>query len=431
MNPFKNDNLTILNYQGSKKNLLEFIYKNTVEVVDDNKAVLDMFAGSCSVGYGLKRYYKMYANDSEYYSYAISKALLQYKSRDTWKAYKEKFLRDFSENYERVNMIVGNHIIEEKKLLFTENKIKLEELYDKYPTAWNGKLNYQVGNITLRTAKDLRENKYNIPFMMFTTYYANTNFGVEQSVEIDSIRYAIHKLSEPKLKYVLLSCLFYAMKECVFSKDGHMAQPLDRVNHFNKLIKVRKKQIRKLFMNKIEEFHSDQFISTHHENKVFNLKANDILKLDEIKNEVGLIYADPPYTDMQYSRYYHLLNSVALYDYDDISLYRGNLSKGLYRSQRFQSPLSQRSKAEQGIDDIFQFCRINSINLALSYAYPRDRETQAFDRYTMDIDTIINIAEKTFGKGNCNVLTEEYEHSNNRNKQTKKVLEYLIVCKNR
>ena len=26
---------------------------------------------------------------------------------------------------------------------------------------------------------------------------------------------------------VLLSCLFYAMNETVFSKDGHMAQPLN------------------------------------------------------------------------------------------------------------------------------------------------------------------------------------------------------------
>lgn len=68
MENFSNDVFTILNYQGSKKNLLNFIYKNTIDVIDEKKAVFDIFAGSCSVGYALKRYYRIFANDSEVYS---------------------------------------------------------------------------------------------------------------------------------------------------------------------------------------------------------------------------------------------------------------------------------------------------------------------------------------------------------------------------
>lgn len=45
------------------------------------------------------------------------------------------------------------------------------------------------------------------------------------------------------------------------------------------------------------------------------MNFEDLLKQDDIKNNVSFIYADPPYTDMQYSRYYHLLNIVAKYDY--------------------------------------------------------------------------------------------------------------------
>lgn len=35
MENFSNDVFTILNYQGSKKNLLNFIYKNTIDVIDE------------------------------------------------------------------------------------------------------------------------------------------------------------------------------------------------------------------------------------------------------------------------------------------------------------------------------------------------------------------------------------------------------------
>ena len=49
----------------------------------------------------------------------------------------------------------------------------------------------------------------------------------------------------------------------------------------------------------------------------------------------------------------------------------------------------------------------------------------------MSIDAIIDLAIVTFGIDNVQILTEEYEHSNNRNTDTKKVLEYLILCKSK
>lgn len=37
------DILTVLNYQGSKKNLLEFIHKSLSFYIDDNDIILDIF----------------------------------------------------------------------------------------------------------------------------------------------------------------------------------------------------------------------------------------------------------------------------------------------------------------------------------------------------------------------------------------------------
>lgn len=49
------DILTVLNYQGSKKNLLEFIHKSLSFYIDDNDIILDIFSGTASVAYSYKR----------------------------------------------------------------------------------------------------------------------------------------------------------------------------------------------------------------------------------------------------------------------------------------------------------------------------------------------------------------------------------------
>ena len=68
----------ILNYPGSKKRLLDFIYKNTSKYIDKNKYVLDIFTGTgCVAEMFKKNGYKVYANDVENYAYNISNTLLK------------------------------------------------------------------------------------------------------------------------------------------------------------------------------------------------------------------------------------------------------------------------------------------------------------------------------------------------------------------
>lgn len=431
MSELNKDTFTILNYQGSKKNLLSFINDNIKGYIDEKKAILDICCGTASVAYSLKRNNIVYANDSELYATVIAKALLQFNNDNgLWTKIEADFCKLYKENYNELIKIFYSYYQSEEEAINLNDYKMIRKLYDNFPSIWSEKSFKCFGN-TISTINDINKYKESIPYMLFTTYYSTTYFGIKQSMEIDSIRYAIEKIDNEDMRYMMLSSLYYAMKECIFSKDGHMAQPLDINNNFKKIFKVRNKSIYDAFKNKIIEFNKESFVVNKNENKVFNMEMMDIIKLDEIKNNVGFIYADPPYTDMQYSRYYHLLNTVTLYDYDNISLNRGKLSKGLYREKRFQSPLSQRSKAKEQIEALFKFCKDNKINLGFSFAYPRDPEKQAVNRYTMSIDAIIDLAMVTFGIDNVQILTEEYEHSNNRNMDTKKVLEYLILCKSK
>ena len=57
----------------------------------------------------------------------------------------------------------------------------------------------------------------------------------------------------------------------------------------------------------------------------------------------------------------------------------------------------------------------------------KDPINQPTNRYTMDISKIIEIAELYYGKKNVKVEGLDYEHANNRNSSSKKVIEYLIL----
>ena len=47
----------------------------------------------------------------------------------------------------------------------------------------------------------------------------------------------------------------------------------------------------------------------------------------------------------------------------------------------------------------------------------------------MSIDDLVGACSQKFKKKNIEIVSTLYNHSNNRNAQSKKVLEYLILCK--
>ena len=70
------DNFTILNYQGSKSNLHNYICEYLEPYIQDGKAILDIFSGSGAVSNMFRTNYQVYANDAEYYASIIADALL-------------------------------------------------------------------------------------------------------------------------------------------------------------------------------------------------------------------------------------------------------------------------------------------------------------------------------------------------------------------
>jgi adenine-specific DNA methylase len=184
-----------------------------------------------------------------------------------------------------------------------------------------------------------------------------------------------------------------------------------------------------LFQTKLLEFFSLEFVAPAFSNKAFNMDFEALLALPEIQSDVDLIYADPPYTDMQYSRYYHLLNFVTRYEPLPLTMIGGAYTKGRYTEGRYQSKLSVKSTCLNTFTSLIDFSHAFHKNLIISFAYPANVREQKTDRYVMSIDALISACSSRFGAGRVEVNSCDYTHSNNRNSEHKKVREYLVVCK--
>jgi len=77
--------------------------------------------------------------------------------------------------------------------------------------------------------------------------------------------------------------------------------------------------------------------------------------------EVGVIYADPPYTRDHYSRYYHVYETMYLYDFPDA---RGH---GRTRSDGFVSGFSTKSGVIAAFNALFRNAAVSRLPMAISY----------------------------------------------------------------
>lgn len=412
------NNTGFINYQGGKGNIIEFIADNISEQNMNDGKILDIFCGSGAVSSALLDKYDVISNDAEIYATTISKALSAFPFFTNFDI--QSFVKVIERNF---NEIVKDEKLElsiKNEMVFLNNKDldNIIKLYTEYETVWNSP-NKFVPSV-MRNA-----NKYNL----FTRYYAGSYFGIKQAIEIDAIIKAI-KDCNSQLKDVLFACLFYAIKENVYSRDGHMAQPLNFKTNSTRGFNTRIKSVKDFFLRKLNELiESSKSQITLKNHQVYNETLENILLNESLIKSVDVIYADPPYTDMQYSRYYHLLNIAVNYDFPEPTLTSKGFTKGLYTEGRFQSPLSQRGSAKKQLLDLVQVAKKYEKTLILSYAYPRNTKNQQTTRYTISIQELIELCSNVFEAENIEVKELEYTHANHRNSEAKLVIEYLIICK--
>ena len=97
-------------------------------------------------------------------------------------------------------------------------------------------------------------------------------------------------------------------------------------------------------------------------NKCYKSESLGLLRrLRKFSPKPKIIYADPPYSSAQYSRYYHVLDTLVKYDYPPV------VGVGRYPPNRFQTSFSLRRDVNTAMNRLVSRTAMLGADLVLSY----------------------------------------------------------------
>lgn len=363
---------SLIKYMGSKTKIIDFIVDGINFVHQKDRPVIDLFAGSASLAGAIGKQADFVSNDIQEYSKTLSQTyLINLDSTD---------IPTLDEIYKKVLEIVKNNIKQEYIVNYSDLK------------------NIDEFNSLEEKQKDLINQTLDYQYHLFAKNYSGTWWSYEQCLWIDALRQVADDYKNKPLYPIFLASLMYAMAYCS-QGTGHYAQYRDAKTNssFNDICIYRKKEVFKFFSKKFNELcdfslkNSNQFKSTF-----LSKDFTDALDIFE----GGTVYADPPYCFVHYSRFYHALETLVLYDYPEIQKKNNVIVKGRYREERHQSPFCIKTKVEGAFLNMFKGVKNTESQLALSYS----------NTGMISLETMMEIACSVWDSSKIEILTTDHQH---------------------
>ena len=337
-----------MRYLGNKTNLLTFIDNVIKKHNIDGEIFADLFAGTCSVGDYFKDKYTIIANDYMYFSKIIASAKLLNAKIPEFKKFRKRYK---CSPFEWLN-----------KQVYTKE--------DNY---------FVLHNYSPKGDR-----------MYFTEDNAAKIDGARLEIE-DLYKNAIIKYNE--YVFLLASLLESALR--VSNTSG-------TYQAYFKFWESRAKKpliIEPLLFNETNEINDNQ-LYCEDTNKLIRKISGDIA------------YIDPPYTTTQYTNSYHVLETIARYDYPQI------FGKTGRRQNRELSNYSNKQLALYEFEDLFR--QLNFKHVLVSYS----------NQSIIPIDELVGLAKRFAVNGRVYVekyLYREYSTNNSSYKGNGESLEETII----
>lgn len=378
-------------YMGSKTRLLPGFIRSAVDhLTPRGGTVLDLFAGTGAVAMDLASRYTILANDVQRYSSTLLGAVVGHGPRSGPRLVKLlDFEADLRPAYERhraaLTAALGPALEQEAAFLEGCEQGRWQGYRDfllrapRYPLEPGAELSpcwRAAAELFRRPAIDRKRQRPSEGLHhLAVSYYQSIYFGLNQCVVIDSLRAAIDGLrgvyARRKRRHYLAALLCAASVST--SGTSHFAQPrgLSRAADARAIARRRRGDILADFLSASERL-TGYIQSTRFQpnNKVY---SGDYRRILPRLRGVDTVYADPPYTSDNYSRFYHVLEVLARYDYPELARRScGGIAKGRYpvRAYRFQSDFCSRLRVEDEFRCLVDACAGVGAKLALSYAAP-------------------------------------------------------------
>lgn len=360
--------------------------------LDPERPLVDLFGGMCNVAGALADSQRpVYVNDIQKYAELAARCLIASPKGAPDRGVVETALRKgFLRNRGALRRRFAADLREEVRVLSSGCPRRLAAAQDGWRHAAND----------AEVAAELTELRISKPFphRLCTLSFAWGYFGLEQAIDLDSLRFAIDDASDGRwlstvdARWLRLALLQTASR--VASTSGHFAQYLRPTSPSAaaRILSYRRRDIWAWFLDDIGALRPYGTVRWRRRNRVGRKEAVEFVDAaqDLLGGAPAIYYADPPYSKEHYSRFYHVLETLERYDYPDAS------GVGRYRADRFRSPFAVATMVEKSSRDLF--AAIASAGGILLFSYPStgllskrsvgvvDLLGEHFDRISLVID---------------------------------------------
>ena len=408
---------------GIKKSISDFIIESIIPHYNKKQIFLDLMCGSGSMSNVFSKFGRTYASDAQMFCMLLAK--VQGKGLSTKHALEllDEVYPHYIKNIESLNNLLKKQVELEEEL-FHIDMANINEIFKLYKILVSTTKLYSSTEIVspevLNLINSRKDNNKKFPYCLFSIYYANVFFGIQQCIQIDSIRYAIDQISNQDDREWLLGVLIITTSVVSTNYGGHFAQPrkIEKSN-ISTVLEKRKKSAWLEFSKRLLE------IAVESEKKgnciaiVQGPWQKALEWLNKQRDEEVLVYLDAPYKREDYSRYYHVLETLTLYDYPS-SEYKGR-NRSIHSGERFRSEFSTRKIEKIEKQLVCIIIKILSLNNVCAWSYSNNG--------VANIMSVINCVKN---KLPCEVFIYDIEHKHNTQgkwkKTQKNIIEYCIKC---
>lgn len=397
-------------YLGCKTSFTSEILAAINEVDTTGGRVLDLFAGTGSVGLALGVSREVTSVDIQEYSRVLCSAVLNPSGLSQNEIKEFVACATSNETSKQVFWCLEPLIDHEIKCInaaVSGDCSSLVELLESPPLAVRATPEFAATFTSLsNAANEVIRRFYEVglwhsPATTVARYFGGVYFSFTQAAMLDAVLSAAESSSEQDRDTLKAAALSTA-SQLVNTVGKQFAQPIQPRNKSGKVkISLVKVVERDRLMDVLELYKVWLRKYASLPRAIGNPKAHQQDYLDAITKHgksCSVIYADPPYTRDHYSRFYHVLETMCLRDSPLISkvMKDGSLmpSRGAYREERHQSNFCIRSAAPAAFDALFKSAREHNLPLVLSYS-PHEADDGTHPR-VVSISQILRIADQYY-----------------------------------
>jgi len=337
-----------IRYMGTKRRLAPVV-EATIRGLDWEGALVDLFCGTAAVAQAIGTGRSLWLNDAQAFIACIARA--RFCSQTAARRHDaDRLLNEsFQDHRSALELRHSERLQEERSAVASREQL----------LAWIRKAPHVGSSTSLRAAA--ARMRAGADYELAAIYFASSYFSTQQAIDLDSIRFAVDREASEEQRDVLLAA-WLTTASLIANSPGHTAQFMKPVGEasYRRIITQWARPVWTTFLEQIDKFAQVGDAPWRARNTATSEDSIALMsRLDG--SSVGVVYADPPYTSDQYSRYYHVLETLYLYDYPE------STGEGRYRGGRHVSAFCLKTQVNDAFEALAESAADRLVPLIISY----------------------------------------------------------------